>query len=281
MKNFDREIAIITDIHALYEPLEAVLKHIKNSGVKDIYSLGDNIGEGPNPKEVIELLEENNVLSVAGNSEDYITIGTDSFMYIDDYREKSIEWTRNKLGEHFIKKLKLYPHSREIFHNNIKIGLCHFLSDVRIDYVNNSVSKYIDAVKSGKDAYKQFLYLNSKEQKRDVKKQLEKYGNCLINSGYKSVYKEPLFNGKTFDEYDYIFQGHSHFKLEELNYKTKIYTVKSLIFNCLNDDASYTLVKFTKDKINVEEKMVPFDREKMINSIEKNDNEYSKVKLYI
>ena len=56
-----RKIAIFTDIHGLYEPLEAIIKDIKQRGIKEVYSLGDNIGIGPNPKEVMDLLLESNV----------------------------------------------------------------------------------------------------------------------------------------------------------------------------------------------------------------------------
>lgn len=45
-----RQIAVLTDIHGLLEPTIAVLKDIKKRGIKEIYSLGDNIGVGPNPR---------------------------------------------------------------------------------------------------------------------------------------------------------------------------------------------------------------------------------------
>ena len=55
----NREIAIMADIHGLLEPLESVLLDIKKRGIREIYSLGDNIGIGPSPKEVLHLLKEN------------------------------------------------------------------------------------------------------------------------------------------------------------------------------------------------------------------------------
>ena len=64
-----RRVAIFTDVHGLIEPLEAILKDIKDRGIKEIYSLGDNIGTGPSPNLVIDMLKENNVISVAGNQE--------------------------------------------------------------------------------------------------------------------------------------------------------------------------------------------------------------------
>ena len=53
-----RQIAIFTDIHGLLYPTIAILQDIKRRGIKEIYSLGDNIGVGPNPSEVLDLLGE-------------------------------------------------------------------------------------------------------------------------------------------------------------------------------------------------------------------------------
>ena len=52
-----RRIGIFTDSHALYEPTKAILQDMQREGITEIYSLGDNIGFGPNPKEVLELIE--------------------------------------------------------------------------------------------------------------------------------------------------------------------------------------------------------------------------------
>ena len=49
-----REIAIFTDAHGLLEPTSAALDDIDRRGIKEIYSLGDNIGVGPNPGEVLD-----------------------------------------------------------------------------------------------------------------------------------------------------------------------------------------------------------------------------------
>ena len=78
-----REIALITDAHSLYEPTLAVLEDIRKNGIKEIYSLGDNVGVGPNPHEVLGLFEDYNVTSIAGNSEYYNTLGIMPFIYFD------------------------------------------------------------------------------------------------------------------------------------------------------------------------------------------------------
>lgn len=46
-------IAIVSDIHSNLEALQAVLEDIKSNSIDRIYCLGDMIGYGPDPKEVL------------------------------------------------------------------------------------------------------------------------------------------------------------------------------------------------------------------------------------
>ena len=62
-------IAILSDIHSNFRALEAVLDDIDSCSVEEIISLGDNIGYGPEPEEVIKTLQKRNILSVMGNHE--------------------------------------------------------------------------------------------------------------------------------------------------------------------------------------------------------------------
>jgi predicted phosphodiesterase len=62
-------LAVISDIHSNLEAFEAVLKDISENNADDIISLGDNIGYGSQPEEVIVNLKRHNILSVIGNHE--------------------------------------------------------------------------------------------------------------------------------------------------------------------------------------------------------------------
>jgi predicted phosphodiesterase len=62
-------IAVISDIHANLEALEAVLAHIDQRGITRIICLGDLVGYGPNPQEVVQRVRERSILSVVGNHE--------------------------------------------------------------------------------------------------------------------------------------------------------------------------------------------------------------------
>lgn len=116
MNNYTgRKIGIFTDAHALLEPTKAVLFDMKKRGITEIYSLGDNIGLGPNPSEVIDLLKAYNVLSIAGNSEDYITLGIEPFSsYFTAIKKAGNDWTNSRPNSEQKEIIKLYPHSIEL-----------------------------------------------------------------------------------------------------------------------------------------------------------------------
>lgn len=62
-------VAIISDVHANLAALEAVMEDIEAEKASRILALGDNIGYGPDPEEVIRLLVERGVVSIQGNHE--------------------------------------------------------------------------------------------------------------------------------------------------------------------------------------------------------------------
>ncbi len=63
------KIAIISDIHGNFQALQAVLADIDNLHIDEVISLGDNVGYGPQPQEVINTLKVRNIASVLGNHE--------------------------------------------------------------------------------------------------------------------------------------------------------------------------------------------------------------------
>lgn len=264
-----RQIAIFTDVHSLLQPLQAVLEDIDRRGITEIYSLGDNIGVGPNPGEVIDLLNEYGVKSISGNSEDYITLGIEPFYsYFNLPKKVSHEWTLANLSESQIGTINLFPHSIDLLLGGKRLSLCHFANDVRFDFVKNSTWSYQNNIRLG-NAYKQFLYTNSLEQKEEIKKFISFNDvTAAYAGGYKSAFNEPLFGGKTVDFYDAIIQGHVHFKLYERGENTEFYTIRAIGMGYTNEDidtASYVILKEKSNNMgyDVEEVIIKFDREKM------------------
>ncbi len=61
--------AVITDIHANIDALDAVLADCDSAGATEVIALGDLVGYGHDPEAVIQRLMERKVLSVMGNHE--------------------------------------------------------------------------------------------------------------------------------------------------------------------------------------------------------------------
>ncbi|UCE52382.1 MAG: metallophosphoesterase [Desulfobacterales bacterium] len=62
-------LAIVSDIHGNLDAFEHVLTDIDRSNVDDIISLGDNIGYGPEPDQVIKMVQARHIPSIMGNHE--------------------------------------------------------------------------------------------------------------------------------------------------------------------------------------------------------------------
>ncbi len=62
-------IAIVSDIHGNLEAFQEVLQDIGHARADRLVSLGDNIGYGPDPDQVLRLVHGNGIRSVMGNHE--------------------------------------------------------------------------------------------------------------------------------------------------------------------------------------------------------------------
>ena len=148
-KNKRRKIAIFTDLHGLFEPGLAILEDARKKGITEIYSLGDNIGTGPNPKEVIQLLKEYGVKSVKGNHEGYAIdlakyeqhlISTGAW----NEAEANSEYTRAQLSEEEMAYIESLPEDYTIEIGGKKILLTHYIKDYNTETSRYDLANYDD-----------------------------------------------------------------------------------------------------------------------------------------
>jgi diadenosine tetraphosphatase ApaH/serine/threonine PP2A family protein phosphatase len=85
--------ALISDIHSNLESLGVVLADIRQQGITEIYCLGDLVGYGPNPREVIDLVMKCDVC-LLGNHDQGALFDPDGF---NTGAERAIFWTRRQL----------------------------------------------------------------------------------------------------------------------------------------------------------------------------------------
>ncbi len=281
-----RKIAIITDVHALLEPLEAVLDDMERRGITEIYSLGDNIGMGPNPSEVLDLLEEHGVISIAGNAEEYVTLGQEPFAsYFSTVKEQSRLWTLSKLNEHQKGVISLYPHSIELLIGGKKLGLVHFANDVRCDFGIRSTWGYQSAIQRGLEGYPQFSYTNSPEQLAEIEYMIKRYGvDSPFVKGYLSAKNDPLLTRKRVEFFDAIIQGHVHFKIYEKGPTTEFYTLRAVGMGHKEepiDTASYCILEEKRKGFRLEEVLVRYDREKMVYQVLNSGSPDDRIRSFI
>jgi diadenosine tetraphosphatase ApaH/serine/threonine PP2A family protein phosphatase len=85
--------ALISDIHANLEGLQAVLDDIKSQGIDEIFCLGDVVGYGPNPCECIDLVMQCDAC-ILGNHDQGALFDPEGF---NRGAERAIFWTRDQL----------------------------------------------------------------------------------------------------------------------------------------------------------------------------------------
>jgi diadenosine tetraphosphatase ApaH/serine/threonine PP2A family protein phosphatase len=89
-------LAIVSDIHANWQAWRAVLRDMQEQGVDGMLCLGDIVGYGPRPADVLEDVLSRCENFVLGNHDAVIPNRLDPEIFSDQARE-AIEWTRGKL----------------------------------------------------------------------------------------------------------------------------------------------------------------------------------------
>jgi diadenosine tetraphosphatase ApaH/serine/threonine PP2A family protein phosphatase len=88
--------AIISDIHANAEALEAVLADIRQRGIDRILCLGDVVGYGPDTLACLDLVRENCEITLCGNHDQAIMLEPTNFNL---GAERASYWTRKRLED--------------------------------------------------------------------------------------------------------------------------------------------------------------------------------------
>jgi putative phosphoesterase len=147
------KVLIISDIHANYPALQAVLE---NAGTYDkLIFLGDVVDYGPHPKECLTFIKENADYFVRGNHDNALGYDTDCNS-MGTFREFSYEtraWHKTLLDKDDIKFLRSMPlldkahiDGKTFFlaHASPKGDISKYLNETEIvNELNNIISEYI------------------------------------------------------------------------------------------------------------------------------------------
>jgi len=88
------KVALIGDVHANLPALEAVLAHAHGNGqdVEAVWNVGDFVGYGAFPDEVVQRLRKANVLSIVGNYD----------LKVLQFKQKKKKWRKKKRPEKYL-----------------------------------------------------------------------------------------------------------------------------------------------------------------------------------
>ena len=105
-------LAVIADIHGNLEALESVLAAIDGEGVEVILNLGDLVGYNASPNECLELLQDRNVWSLAGNH-DLALFDAERAQHFNIIAHQALMWCREQLRPEFREFLRGLPLVRQ------------------------------------------------------------------------------------------------------------------------------------------------------------------------
>lgn len=126
--------AIVSDIHANIQAWEAVLADIRSQGIDVIVCLGDVVGYGPKPAEVLEAVRSVTDHFVLGNH-DAAAVGMMDYSIFNDHARQAIEWTITELSpeaKQFLSSVPLAIEAGELLFVHAEIA-----EPGRFDYIDN------------------------------------------------------------------------------------------------------------------------------------------------
>ena len=100
---------IFSDIHAILEALEAVVRALQKESVDSYFCVGDVVGYGANPHECIEIVRDLSIPCVAGNH-DWAVVDRVDTRYFNPLAKTAVDWTKDSISpsdKKFLENLKL------------------------------------------------------------------------------------------------------------------------------------------------------------------------------
>lgn len=115
-------IIVLSDIHANLAALERVLADLPAHD--ELYCLGDIVGYGPDPNEVIEALQAHSPTVVLAGNHDYAAVTGNASGFVD-HAVKAIKWTRSQLSKNNLDYLKTLTPSARHEAQGVEIAMFH------------------------------------------------------------------------------------------------------------------------------------------------------------
>ena len=105
-------LAIIADVHSNLEALEGVLARIQAEKVEAVLNLGDLVGYGASPNEVLSLFQGEKFWSVAGNH-DLALLSPERAESFNIIAYQALRWCRDQVQPEYLEFLRSLPLTRK------------------------------------------------------------------------------------------------------------------------------------------------------------------------
>ena len=205
------KIAVFTDIHGNLQALQAILEDIKKEKINDVICLGDVIGIGPNSKETLQLIRENNIELILGNHEIY---------FLNQFKNNEILEAGSKHIEHHKWVASLLDDDDRAFLAN-----CKLLKKVENKEIILSHFFFKENIKEGEYPFCEIDIRQDKNRKDKRIPNMEKYNlfghihqKCYFEKGENKYYCLGS-SGCTHD--DYTFYNIVTIENEDIEIKEK------------------------------------------------------------
>jgi len=103
--------AVLSDIHANYEAMKAVLKRAEAEGARAYVFCGDLVGYGPDPERCTKLaMKTRNFFGIMGNH-DYALFHKEANAWFSDYARISLSYTLKNISQTSLDFIRTFPSS--------------------------------------------------------------------------------------------------------------------------------------------------------------------------
>jgi putative phosphoesterase len=234
------QIAFISDIHGHYQALQAVLSDIAQNHVQSVVCLGDVISLGPQPRQVIELLQKTDCQLVMGNHDEPFVDPARMTMvcYLAEEIYTLGRWTAEQVSDEHFDFIRTFKPTIKMEAENGRHLLC-FHGTPRCNHEGITSETPEAEVIAYLQGYPETIFVGGHTHRQMI---CESSGKLILNPG--SV-------GSVFD--DQSIKGRNL---------------------CLRPWAEYGILNLSRAGVSFELKKVPFDVQSLQAAVAKSDIPY-------
>lgn len=123
-----QRVGVIADAHANLPATRAALGSLEAASCEAIVHVGDAVGIGPYPREVVALLTQHGVHCLMGNHDEWSALGLPDPppRWMSDGEAAHQHWTRGQLSAGQRETMKTWPYALELACGQVAVAFVHY-----------------------------------------------------------------------------------------------------------------------------------------------------------